>query len=202
MGVDFSRTSHIIFFAGFLPFLSIVSAWCFSQIVTDTPFWLETLSPLMAYGIFYALFEYYLWSHKMFSFLRITSVPDLRGRWTGSQQSSYKQDGENVISAAVLEIRQSFSRVSVCAYYEKSQSDSVVATFVLTPSGPFLYYTFDNEPNSLKNGTMENHKGTAKIQMVPDKKHIVGAYFNSLGNQGEMSFEFADKQLKNRFNNE
>ena len=97
-----------------------------------------------------------------------------------------------------LEIRQSFSSVSVCAYYKKSQSASVTASFGETTNGNYLYYTYDNDPNSLKEGTMQTHKGTTKLQCVPENK-LVGVYFNSIGNQGEMTFDYAGSKLLGRF---
>ena len=198
MGVSLSKTSHVIFFAGVLPVLSLFLAWCFSQVVPNPPFWIETLSPLLAYALLYSLFEKYAWQWSVFRWSGITVCSDLRGRWKGSQQSSYKVDGRNVVVKAYLEIRQSFSQVSVCAYYEKSQSASVVANFVETTNGDYLYYTYDNEPNSLKGGTMQIHRGTVKLKCAPKHK-LLGVYFNTIGNQGEMDFDFESSKLLHRF---
>ncbi|MFZ2523336.1 MAG: hypothetical protein WAW92_03030 [Minisyncoccia bacterium] len=195
MGVDLSRTSHVIFFAGVIPALSLVLAWLFSQLIPTPPFWLETLSPLLAYAFIYTLFEKYLWTWKIFRILGITVFPDLRGRWCGKQQSTYN----NTITEACLEIKQTFSNVSVCAHYQKSNSGSVVANFVEINGDKWLFYTYDSEPGSLKQGTMQMHKGTAKIKYVPSDKKLIGFYFNSIGNQGDMDFNFDGHKLLGRF---
>lgn len=199
MGTNLSKTPHIIFFAGFLPALSIFLAWCFSQVFSNPPFWIETLSPLLAYGILYSIFDKYLWNWKVFKWLGISIFPDLRGRWKGNQKSSYQVEGENVIVPSFLEIRQSFSEICICAYYQKSQSASVTASFVETSNGDYLFYTYDSEPNSLKQGTMQIHRGTVKLKCIPNENKMMGVYFNSIGNTGDMDFDFESSKLLDRF---
>lgn len=199
MGTNLSKTPHVLFFAGFLTVLSIFLAWCFAQVFTNIPFWVENLSPLLAYGILYSIFDKYLWNWKIFRWLGVSTFPDLRGRWKGNQTSSYKVEDKNVIVQSYLEVRQSFSEICVCAYYQKSQSASVTANFVETSNGNYLFYTYDSEPNSLKQGTMQIHKGTVKLKCIPDEKKMIGVYFNSIGNTGDMDFEFEGCKLLDRF---
>lgn len=199
MGVNLSKTSHVIFFAGVLPVLSLALAWGASKAMPNPPFWAETLSPLLAYAILYGVFEKYLWSWEIFRLLGVSDSPDLRGRWEGAQRSSYKQDGSNVAVPSVLEIRQSFNNIFVSAYYEKSQSSSIAASFVAVNGNRYLFYTYDSDPNSMQEGTMQIHKGTVKLAYVPQGKKLIGAYFNSIGNRGDMEFSFAGRELLNRF---
>ncbi len=199
MNIDFRRTSHIVFFGGFLPALSLFVSWCFFQIIPNPPFWLETVSPIYAYGIFFTFFDKYLWPIKLFKTLGIVYLPDLRGRWTGTLRSSYKTKGRNVKIPFCLEVEQSFSCIRVAAYYEKSQSESKVASFSNIDNCIYLYYTYDNEPNSLKVGGMQNHKGTAKIMYIPMENRLVGFYFNSIGNHGDLNLKFSERKLYYRF---
>lgn len=199
MKIDFAKLSHILFFAGFLPLLSILLSWIFFKLVPNPPFWLETLSPLVAYGLLYSLFEKYYWCWKIFRILGVVSFPDLHGRWRGKQRSSYKQNGVNVEVQSFLEISQTFSKLLVRAYYEKSQSESVSANFTEVNGESYLFYTYDNEPNSLKSGTMEAHKGTIKLKYLPKENRLIGSYFNSIGNRGEVDFDFEQYDLIYRF---
>jgi hypothetical protein len=48
MRIDFTRTSHILFFVVFLPGLSFAIGWGFFQFLPELPFWVETISPLAA----------------------------------------------------------------------------------------------------------------------------------------------------------
>lgn len=202
MSIDFRKTSHILFFGGFLPALSLGLSWCFNTAFPDMPFWIETVSPLYAYALVYSLFENYFWHWYVFKKLGVVTFPDLRGRWKGTQRSSRKEKGENVILPAYIEIKQKFSKIVVCAYYDKSQSESAVANFAELNGEMYLFYTYDNDPNSLKSGTMETHKGTVKLQYLPAENKLRGMYFNSIGNRGEMMFEFQQKELFYCFNKE
>ena len=127
------------------------------------------------------------------------SVPDLRGRWKGKQRSSYKENGSNVEVPSCLEISQTFSKIFVRACYERSQSESVVANFTELNEETYLFYTYDSEPNSLKSGTMQAHKGTVKLKYIPKENKLIGVYFNSIGNSGEIDFEFEQYDLISRF---
>ena len=85
------------------------------------------------------------------------------------------------------------------AFYERSQSESAVANFAELNNENYLFYTYDNEPNSLKSGTMQAHKGTVKLKYLPQENKLIGNYFNSIGNNGEVDFEFEQYDLMGRF---
>lgn len=54
MGVNLNKTSHILFFIVALPAISFGAGYGFSQLFPNVPFWVETLSPLGAYGLLYS----------------------------------------------------------------------------------------------------------------------------------------------------
>lgn len=199
MGVNLSKTPHVIFFVVVMPALSIALAWAFNAIFPSAPFWMETLSPLMAYGLLYAWFDRALWKLPIFRVIGVVTFPDLRGRWKGSQRSSHQVQGVHTEVAACLEVTQSFSGITVCAYYQRSQSGSIVTSFGEANGDVFLFYTYDNEPNSLQEGTMQMHKGTVKLRHLPKERKLIGMYFNSIGNHGEMNLEFEGHDLLCRF---
>lgn len=150
MGINLSKLPHVLFFVVFLPLISILSGWYFNELFPDIRWWSESLSPLTAYGLFYWLFDKYLWKIWIFRVLGITVFPDLRGRWKGVQRSSYQENGVNVVTPSYLEIRQSFTEICICSYYTQSKSASTVANFVESNTGDYLYYTYDNDPNSFR----------------------------------------------------
>jgi len=169
MRIDFTNSAHVLFFAGLLPFLSLSLSWGFYRLFPNSPFWLETISPVFAYILFYSLFDKYLWFLKIFRIFRIVTFPDLRGRWRGIQRTSFN-GGDNKEVTVYLEISQTFSKIFARAYYERSQSESVVASFINTNNEIYFFYTYDNDPNSLKVGTMQAHKGTAKLKYLRKEK--------------------------------
>ena len=199
MRIDFTKTPHVLFFAAVLPILSLGLSWIFYKLIPNPPFWLETVSPIFAYVLLYSFFEKHFWHWKFFTILGIVDFPDLRGRWKGKQRSSHKENWNNVEVPSCLEISQTFSKIFMCACYERSQSESVVANFAELNNENYLFYTYDNEPNSLKSGTMQAHKGTVKLKYLPREKKLIGTYFNSIGNSGEVDFEFEQYDLIKRF---
>jgi hypothetical protein len=200
MGVNLSKISHVLFFVILLPFLSFLISYLFHKIFPNLPFWMETLTPLCAYGTLVALFDKYIWGWRIFCVLGLVIVPDLRGRWEGYQRTSFKEKGNNLEIPSCLEISQTYSHIYVRACYERSQSESAMAGFISSNGKHYLCYTYDNEPNSLKSGTMQSHKGTVKFEYFGKDKRLEGSYFNSLGNQGEIFYKFIQKDLIGRFN--
>lgn len=199
MGVDFKKTSHIILFAGIFPIISLSLSWLFSKVFPNLPYWVDDLSPIYLYGSFYLLFDKFLWKWSILNKVGIVCVPNLNGRWKGKQRSSFQENQKNVQVEGYLEIEQSFSTISVRAYYEKSRSESSIAAFAKLNGEVYLFYSYDNDPNTLKHGTMQQHKGSGKIRYLPKDNRIEGFYWNSIGNQGDMLFEYEDKELKKRF---
>lgn len=199
MSINFTKTSHIAFFGTLMPFASwFISQWFFGMF-QNWPSWLEGPSPIAVYGIIYFLFDKYFWQWSGFQKLGIVCFPNLNGRWKGTQQSSYKENGENVEVEGRLEITQTFSKLCARGYYSKSESESIAASFSECNDQVYLFYTYDNDPSSLKTGTMQKHKGSAKIKMLATEKKIRGCYWNSIGNYGEMDYEFEQAELLGRF---
>ena len=160
---------------------------------------MESPSPLFVYGGFYFLFDNYLWKLGIFHNLGIVWYPNLEGRWAGTQLSSFKdKGGKNVQVKSVLEIRQTFSHISINAYYEKSDSFSVVGSFTKLNGEVYLYYSYDNDPNALKEGTMQMHKGTVKLKKLLKENKLKGFYWNSIGNTGDINLIYDQKNLLGR----
>ena len=198
MSIDFTKTSHIFFFGAIIPLSSwIISQWFFG-IFQNWPIWLEGPSPLAVYGIIFFLFDKYGWKWKIFRDFGVVWFPNLSGRWTGKQISSYLKDDKGVEVKGSIEIRQTFSKISVNAYYEKSDSYSATANFSKLNGEVYLYYSYDNDPSTLKQGTMQRHKGTAKIKKLPKENAFKGFYWNSIGNSGDMEYLFDQTDLLGR----
>ncbi|MBI5195151.1 MAG: nucleotidyltransferase domain-containing protein [Nitrospirae bacterium] len=117
-------------------------------------------------------------------------ISDLKWLFRGNPNRTHQQ---------ALEISQTFSKIFVYAYYERSQSESVVANFAELNSENYLFYTYDSAPNSLKSGAMQAHKGTVKLKYLSNENKLIGTYFNSIGNSGEVDFEFEQNALIGRF---
>lgn len=199
MNIDFSRSSHIWFFGGAIPLCSwFISSQIFI-IFPDWPYWLEGGSPLFIYAIIFYLFNKYGWRFDIFRKLGIVWFPNLNGRWKGSQRSSFKESGRNVEIEGRIEIKQNFSSLRVQAFYEASNSEGVTAKFSELHGQVYLFFTYDNDPTTFKSGTMTKHKGSVKIKLLPEERRLKGCYWNTIGNYGEMEYEYDQEKLLGRF---
>ncbi len=186
-------------FGGFIPLVSwFISQWFFNTF-HSWPNWLEGPSPLVVYGIIFFLFDKYFWKWDIFRKFGVVWFPNLNGRWIGTQQSSHQENGKGVRVEGRLEIKQSFSKICVRAFYSKSESESVAGSFCEINDEVSLFYTYDNDPTSLKTGSMQMHKGSSKVKLLPTEKKIKGCYWNSIGNYGEMNYKFEQLDLLGHF---
>ena len=48
-------------------------------------------------------------------------------------------------------------------------------------------------------GTMQDHKGTVKLRYLSREKELIGSYYNSIGNTGNITLEFEQLELKKKF---
>lgn len=188
MGINLSKTSHIFFFIILLPAISVGVGWIFAKLFSDVPFWVETISPLAAYGILYNLFEKHLWHLPLFRVLGIVAIPDVRGRWLGKQTSSYKDgNGKHRKARVIMEIEQTFSSIKVETYYKNWHTEHCSASFIDIGGECTLFIMFETTPKVEYEGETTAHKGVTRLIQLPDGQ-LVGTYFNAMGRHGEVTF--------------
>lgn len=188
MGIDLRKQSHVFFFVVFLPLISLGLGWVSARLFPDAPFWVETLSPLAAYGLLFGFFDKVAWHWPLFRWLGVVTVPDVRGRWLGEQISSVKKDnGKHIKSRVILEIAQTFSQIHAETYYQRWHSTISVAQFVQIQEVPTLLIMFDAEPKTAYEDTHAAHKGVTKLCQRADGQ-LEGTYFNGAGQHGDLTF--------------
>ena len=189
MGIDLTKSSHILFFVVVLPAISLGLGYGFTLAFPAVPFWVETLSPLGAYGLLYNLFERYLWHWPIFRFVGIVATPDVRGRWLGEQISSFKDaQGKLRKSRVIMEVEQTFSTIKVDTYYKHWQTTHSLGSFIAVEGEYTLFILFETTPRTGYEGEASAHKGVMRLTQLPDKK-LAGTYFNAEGRSGELSFK-------------
>lgn len=72
------------------------------------------------------LFDRYLWRTRIAKWLDLSHIPDLNGTWVGS----IDRYGENNPHRFELEVRQTYSRVSITTRSDNSQGRSIKSFFV------------------------------------------------------------------------
>jgi hypothetical protein len=189
MGIDLSKTSHIFFFIILLPTVSVGVGWVFAELFPNVPFWMETISPLAAYGILYSLFERHAWHLSLFRTLGVVTIPDVRGRWLGEQTSSYKdENGKHRKARVIMEIEQTFSSIKVETYYRNWRTEHCLASFINVGGECTLFIMFETTPKVDYDGDATAHKGVVRLIQLPDRR-LSGTYFNAMGRHGELMFK-------------
>lgn len=174
--------------------------WAFVTALPGWPFWLEGLSPLGVYGILYAFFERVAWHWPVFRGLGIATTPDVRGRWEGEQLSSFRSsNGKPVQSRVVLEVQQTFSSISTTTYYYRWNDAHSASSFLEMDGQPYLVIIFESEPGVHHKGAGVANKGVARLRYLPNEKLILGTYFNTSGNHGELKLHRTSRTLLHRF---
>ena len=142
--------------------------------------WLLPLPSIaLVFGVSYWAFDNWLWRWGFLRTMRLVSVPDLRGAWTGTVASSYTEfETELPVTVA---IEQTWTKLAVRLNAAESRSWSVTAS-VLTksPEGLTLTYLFDNEPNPEAVGTMQRFRGTT-VLVETDPDRLEGHYYTGRG---------------------
>ena len=130
----------------------------------EPQWWLSLPSFGGFYGILYQSFDHYLWKWAVLRKLRLVSVPNLNGRWSGEVRSSYVSDVPS-LPVSVL-VRQRWSKLVIRLEAAHSRSHSVSATLRTRDLAyPTLDYMYRNEPKADAQGTMHTHRGTAMLEL-------------------------------------
>jgi len=96
---DSNERNYVLFF---IAVFSIFVAWALHVVLTSiqftTPWWIDAPSVIGFYGLFYTIFNMYLWKISILRTIGIVKVPNLNGVWKGHIVSSFdnhatKHDG-------------------------------------------------------------------------------------------------------------
>ena len=119
-------------------------------------------SIVLVFGVSYWAFDNWLWRCRVLRVMRLVSVPDLRGAWTGTIVSSYTEFEKK--HPVTVTIEQTWTKMAVRLSAAESRSWSITAS-VLTnaPEGVVLTFLFDNQPEAEAVSTMQRFRGTAVL---------------------------------------
>lgn len=172
----------------YMAVLSILVSWGLYEttapILSSIPLpWLVNAPSVMGlYALFYRIFDKYLWRKEFFQKIGLVSLPDLNGAWEGHISSSF--DNHEVKKEATLNIRQSWTQISIILETENSRSSSLM-TIINTnnPNEIDIHYEYLNEPMSDAINTMHTHRGTAKLTFIHKDRVLKGDYYSGRSRQ-------------------
>ena len=133
----------------------------------------------LVFGVSYWAFDNWLWRWQVLRVLRLISVPDLRGTWTGTVASSYTEFQK--AQPVTVTIEQTWTKIVVRLNSAESRSWSLTASILTnSPEGLVLTYLFDNQPEAESARTMERFRGTTVLAHVATDR-LEGHYYTGRG---------------------
>jgi hypothetical protein len=174
--------------------LAWLSNWLLQRYELMLPWWLESPSVLGFYGGLLALFDRVLWRTAFGRLSGLSHAPNLSGRWDGQITTSFDDFGGPY--PATLEIDQTWTRMSIRLSTKNSSSQSEAASLVRESGiATILSYLYLSEPRPGAIGTMQTHRGTARLALASENHELRlrGEYYTGRGrvNVGEMDFRRA-----------
>jgi len=186
--IDTEERKNILLF---LVVVSIIFSWSFYKILGNyqisLPWWVESPSVLFFYGLFFMIFDKWLWQYlKKIKFVK---TPNLNGEWSGNLKSSF--DSHSTEVKATLKIFQTWTRIKILLTTDQSSSQSETASIVIdAPEGNYLSYQYINEPKSNAVNTMSIHRGTVRLIFGEKENTLNGEYYSGRDRQNFGSLIF------------
>lgn len=177
-----------------LALLSIIAAYLFACLNIEILWWIETPSVVGFYGLFYYIFDRFIWKSKYLYKLNIVKIPDLNGNWSGYLESSY----DNFESKKCIDfhINQRWTKIEIFLNTEYSTSRSLTASLLIQDlDSPLLSYEYINEPKSNAVETMHMHRGTARLNIVSHFEKMEGDHYTGR-DRGEYGVIFLERTQK------
>jgi hypothetical protein len=179
----------------FLAVLGVLASWALYAILNSVqvspPWWIDMPSLIGFYGLFYTVFDKWLWQVPVFHAVGLVKVPNLNGTWEGEISSSYHEHQNKL--PATIQIVQTWSKIVINLETESSKSRSQTASVITeTPDTILVTYEYLNEPKPHSTSTMHAHRGTARhtLALVDGDVTFNGEYYSGRdrGNFGTLYF--------------
>ena len=129
------------------------------------------------FGVIYYLYDNFLWKTSILH--KVHKIPNLNGSWNGSFLSSKLDDnGVNYNGTSEMVIKQTWSKISITAYFNKSTSDSHSARININGNdGIELKFEYYNKAEQSVIPTMMKHTGFNILRYISSENKLVGDYF-------------------------
>jgi hypothetical protein len=137
------------------------------------------------YGIFYGLFDKYIWKWNVLRRFSIVRIPNLTGTWSGEVrpvETPGISSGLRVATEITITIRQSWTTISVNGQTRLSNSHSLSGS-LLTDEECSLSYEYVNEPSPAASTTMHTHRGVARLSLNNTCTEFDGEYYSGRDRQ-------------------
>jgi hypothetical protein len=150
------------------------------------PWWATPPIDTMAfYGLFYELFDRWIWKWSVLHKLHIVTAPDLSGNWAGRVEpieTDGVSAGLTVKADLKITIKQTWTTMLIIGDAKLSKSHSLSASLI-TSGECTLNYEYLNEPRPSAPSTMHAHRGVARVIVNEKDGKLDGEYFSGRDRQ-------------------
>ncbi len=138
------------------------------------PWWCETPSIMLVYGVLHWAYDSKLWKKTIFGF-PLSTIPNCNGTWYGKLHSSH--DGRTKVDG-MLVVHQSWTKILLEFRTDSSVSYSRMASLNVTPgASQGLIYEYTNDPRADAKETMHAHRGFSFLKLSADGHWLEGDYY-------------------------
>jgi len=151
----------------------------------NLPGWASPLDTMAFSGLFYTLFDRYVWKWLARHRIRITKIPDLSGTWKGYVRpagTSGASAGLAIKTEITINFQQTWTDMLVVGRTQLSKSHSLSAS-VITNDECSISYEYLNEPFADALYTMHAHRGTAMLSIDKTQTKLDGEYYSGRDRQ-------------------
>src|SRR5690349_20871280 len=183
---DSSERKHVPFFLAAAAIGSTFGfmRWLHGQQV-ELPWWSPPVDTMAFYGMFYVLFDRFIWRFPPLRWIHATKVPNLTGTWHGTIEPAPTQGvsaGLEARTAITVRIVQSWTTLLIRAETAQSKSHSITGAIVVHDEQS-LSYEFLNEPTAAATATMHAHRGVARLTVKDGGTVLDGEYYSGRDRQ-------------------
>jgi predicted pore-forming effector associated with SMODS systems len=167
---------------------AILSAYGLSKLLDATGmqdhlWWVEIPSVAGFYGLYWKLFDKWIWKWKVARAIHIVRTPYFAGDWEGEGVSSYVENGQRKRYSIRVHIEQEWTKIQISARTQQSRSESLIGS-VIVGNGryPTLSYEYQNQPGQHAAETMHAHPGMTRLELI-DLTTLDGEYYTGRDRQ-------------------
>jgi SMODS-associating 2TM, beta-strand rich effector domain len=177
-----------------LTVLGVLAALALTRITQalnmQMPWYVDAPSVFGFFGLLWTGFDKWLWKLRALYHIHLIATPNINGRWEGLIISSF--DGHTTQTPATVEVRQTWTGISVMLETQSSRSRSVAAMFTTESGRPTLIHEYLSEPKTGAVDTMKIHRGTARFTLEHGENGLVlnGEYYSGRGRQNFGTLHF------------
>lgn len=179
---------------GTLAFLSVAIAmaanWILTQFGVTSAWWFSAPTVASTFGILYLVMDKHAWRWNILRSMGLIDTPMIEGEYVGTLESTYQ--GKSL--PIVIAIDQTWNRIAIrFTVTEPKTSTSYSMTAGLAKAGhdiARLTYTYRNQIKpGVADSDMNDHDGTAELNINFETGSAVGRYYNFRGRQGSLNLE-------------